>query len=582
MNRKKILEILAFEYILVFGMLSRYVEYREEWRVWIIRIGILVLFVSPLSYKIITKNWVLCILIALITCFFYFSAGLYGDRTNLDNNYKFFIYTFLCSVFVFWLSQTDIDWFWGLLKKHFFILNGFFIINLFVVFLQLQNTGFLIKASWLESNPFYTDQCAGLFGKSGTHQLAIFSIFMLIYNLQFAEEVQNTKLRYSLFAYTYISMFCSMYLSTRNENTAIFVLYALVLIFYYAVKAYLLKWNIKIIFKMLVPLAAFFIILLLIIPRTNYFITHTLLKRIVKVTSDISSSASGSNERLAIVSYALQLPETYLFGYGLGSWGFGKSGLYGFQHFGINSISSFIALGGIWFYLLVSIMYTLVFCRINPASSRKNKILMFIIMFLGIQVLAVYTPIYTNEVTMLWAALIFFVFVMHINNNKKDVDKNRDIHKQGIELVYNQLSDKLKNSKKKIIVLCVFIAAFLTGARLFMGITSFDDWTQRYNEEFAIYSIESEKYKNEIGVIDSKIEQIEMDFANNSISQADYDNSISELKKERSLFKHTAPTKPMKPTYLYVFYRAILYGLFGFLISFYFFGISLYFIKTKK
>ena len=293
MNRKRILEIVAFEYLLLLGMLSRYIEYREDWRTWLLRLGALVLFISPVAYKIITKNWVLCAFLAIITGFFYLSVGIYGNRSYLEGNYRHFIYAFFCAAFIFWLSQIDINWLWRLLKKHFFVFNGFYIINLFIVILQLQNTGFLIKTAWLESNPFYTDQCAGLFGKSGTHSLALFSVFMLIYNLQISEEIENLKLKYGLIVYTYLSMLCSMYLSTKNENAAIFILYAFALVIYYAVKAYVLKWDIKILLRVLLPLALLFILFLLVVPQTHLFISRKLLGRLIKVTSGVAGGASG-------------------------------------------------------------------------------------------------------------------------------------------------------------------------------------------------------------------------------------------------------------------------------------------------
>lgn len=58
------------------------------------------------------------------------------------------------------------------------------IVNLFVLGLQVAGTGFMIKASWMAANSFYADNCTGLFGGSSTHVVMLFTIFITIYNLE--------------------------------------------------------------------------------------------------------------------------------------------------------------------------------------------------------------------------------------------------------------------------------------------------------------------------------------------------------------------------------------------------------------
>lgn len=286
------------------------------------------------------------------------------------------------------------------------LINFMWMLNIIVLFIQEKGTGFLIKSKWLAINSYYPDQCSGLFGNSGTHILALFSIFVFVYNSFYITYKENKKNIGLLTAYNYITMIIMLLLSTKNDNNSIFILYLIFICFYFFAKSISQKTQlIKKIIKILTYTIISFCILLIIykIPVINEFINNTLLTRISLVFDD-NQNALGSNERLAIYYYSLNNSNGWKMGNGISSWPFDQPNYMGFVHFGLSSIGTITMLGGIWLYIYMLFYYSRIF--LGKVKWNEKSIIIYLINILILVILSIFTVILTSGILIFWLALI--------------------------------------------------------------------------------------------------------------------------------------------------------------------------------
>lgn len=394
------------EFLLIFGLISRYIEFTKGWNI-LIACGIL-LFIYLFKNDIDKKTkWLFFSLLILGILNVLWTRNFDYLLTNLST-----LLPGLCIATTVYLALHHTDLFSNFLNKNMLVLNTFYIANIIVLFLQVQGTGFLIKEKWLAINTYYLDQCCGLFGNAGTHELGFYTIFMVIYNFYLTDKIPENK-RKLFIGYAVITTLLMLYLSSRNDNMALFVFLPLLVLLYFFLKYFkklkLIRINKKYGFFLVSGLVVC-IVIGAIFNFDSLFI-NSVLKRLSRVIFFDFSNIAGSNERLAIPLVALAKGNGWLFGQGLGAWMWHKGNYFGFKHFGLSSIGSFIMLGGIWFYLLYTYLFTYL------SSFKKNKwfqILFFILLIL----VSAYSNVYTSAVSLFWIFMILsLLFLLEENKN---------------------------------------------------------------------------------------------------------------------------------------------------------------------
>lgn len=410
--RKKNLFLLCLlEYILFLGLFSRYVEYTNIWNYLLLMFFLISMLIENKCRNALLRNKPVIISLLCSVCFMVLSIIFGTSNEFLQDNFFTLFYPLLICIIIIFIVGAKRDVISDFFLKNFYLINLLWIINLFVLSRQVTGSGFMIKSEWLTLNNFYTDQCCGLFGNSGTHELGMFSIFVMVYNLFYCDfkEKNRTKRRIILFS-TLFTQGLMLYYSIYNENLALFLLIPMFAVIYILLK---IEWiNHSLINKIskygkYVLLIVVVLFVIFNISTLGSYINEVLNTRIMKIVAFDVTTTQGSNERLAIPYYGLINGWGWKFGKGFGAWRLHKGGYLAFSHFGLSSIGSFINLGGIWFYL--SYCFLFAFSLRSICNREKKSKIMLTVCFIVILFLSIYTIIFTSIVSVIWLMLLFAV-----------------------------------------------------------------------------------------------------------------------------------------------------------------------------
>lgn len=401
---------IIFELMLISGMLAGYTDHVHGANIVFLIILIYLLVKYRMFERIYINNVGLFWMQIIFCVMLVFNVLSAGSNKYLFENIVAWTYSieYLYLMLVLHtLNRLDLK---RMFKKNFFLLNGFWIINLFVLTKQVDGTGFMIKNQWLISNSLYVDQCAGLFGNSATHQLTFFSLFMLAYDWGIDNYWNCSKVtRYGTRIFIIVTEMYMCILSQKNDNTAFFLLLPIVFLMILFIwrketisKALvLIKKNYKLVFGIMLVIG-----ICVIEPHIRQIILDNLEDKIsVLILNRYSNSAVGGSERLAIFFNALRYNNGWMLGRGLGytKWFDGKT--VGFIHFGISDLGSVTMLCGIWIYLL----YTGIYCKICAILLLdKNKNVLIRCMIFGYFILlSVYSNIDVVSISAYWTVMLF-------------------------------------------------------------------------------------------------------------------------------------------------------------------------------
>lgn len=412
-KRVDALEIIMMEYLLILGMYSRWIEHSRIWRLTLLLLFALLLtkkmFLTGLK-KLVISLWF------LVPIMFFILSGIAGDsREFFFFNLNRITWPLLIATIIAIISSEKKEVVSELFDRNFLLLNTTWIINIVVLAIQCSGTPLLIKSSWLALNPFYKDQCCGLFGNSGTHELSAFSIFMIMYDLYMGYYRKKGFLGKIVVGLAFLTAGITLVLSTQNDNMAfLFILPAFFMLFYLQ-KA---QWSGKNpgsklfrTMKYVVPIVILLIIVVQI-PSINVFVNDKVIGRIDRMIHYSSTGVMGSNVRTAAVTYAFMKRKGWLLGYGVGTWPFAEGAVegyfHGFTNFGLNSMSAYLMLGGIWLYMSSVALFA---HFLYMACYRKKKNRGYIVICIGIVILfAFYTVLFNSFQTMLWLMMTFITF----------------------------------------------------------------------------------------------------------------------------------------------------------------------------
>lgn len=408
--------IISGTIILFVGMFSGYLGNPA-----LLRYGLIVLIfwccLSNLSarnnLKKILKS--LYILVPLFTLITIINVSMFGDKGFFGSNLRSISYVFFTLLLIQLLASSDSYSIFAVLRKNLTLINFFGVVNLIITTIQVFFIhGFFIKNEWLENNSFYEDLCCGLFGSNATHEMTYFFCFWMLLNIYEAFCVSKQRRKWKLCLFIIGMTIWMFVLSAYNDNVAFLGIYTMLVvmyIMYYTNLKYAVFTKILAKYTKYIIMICGVILIILSIPVCRNYIWDVFFDKIGQVFQFKISEVNGSNERLAIVAYALQ--NGYgMTGIGLGTHGwFGsvKESYLGFAHFGLNSSSSFIMLGGVPFYAVWVLINSYLLWKLN--INERGKIWLVAIIFIVI-VSSTYTVIFTSYVSAIWLALSLAVFAM--------------------------------------------------------------------------------------------------------------------------------------------------------------------------
>lgn len=403
-------EKLYLKFMLLLGLLFGYFEVTAFWNAGIILLTGWLVVDSKRIQKVIRSQVIPALLLLVLLAFIFVNIIHMGTGSYFSYNLIQMIRPIIILCGIYYISLEDDNIVYDFFCQNFKLLNLMWVINLFVLGLQVAGTGFMIKASWMAANSFYEDNCTGLFGGSSTHVVMLFTIFITIYNLEFGVKQIKTAWGEKLFiCYIFGTLALMLLFSTMNDNTAMFIFVPAFLVWYYLHK---LKITNTTLFNKIVDVLKYvllgitLLIILQFVPGVSEFINTTVVDKINGVINFQDTNGLGSVERLAIASDALNRGFGWKLGQGIGAWNIMGGGKYaGFLHFGLSSVGSFIYLMGIWGYIIITIVYAYFLSHM----SKDNVRLSFGITFIVVNLLCFYTMFLTATHAIVWSVFVFLI-----------------------------------------------------------------------------------------------------------------------------------------------------------------------------
>lgn len=353
---------------------------------------------------------------------FLLSVFVSSNEDALLSNIRSCLYSICVLMTCYEIDKKDRTLICDYLNNRIKLFNILLIINIIIVFIQAQGTGFLIKNEWLALNGYYEDHCAGVFGMNSTNHLGVFSILVMLINMYYCKNDYTGIKKRIFYLFTIICQVAMAVASQFNDNVGF---YALLVIFggLYGLtvinKHRSLFNKLRKILKYVVILC-FALLLLFSIPGIMEYATRVLVYRYtVLFNYNSMGGAAGSSERFAVIEYAFQNASSWLFGVGIGSqeW-FGDA--FGFRSFGINSAGAYVLLGGIWFFIAYMIMYAMIFFKLI-CVRRKNNVVLFCIVLGVVLLLAIYTSIFNDARMVYLVSLIAICYKVLLSNNYRQI-----------------------------------------------------------------------------------------------------------------------------------------------------------------
>lgn len=371
-----------------------------------------------LSYKFFYKkekikiNKLTTLLFFLFIIYILINILFTEDHSIIVSRIIYYIITpiSIYSFFIFLTENIKIDE--KYIKKTIpIILNIYFFINIPILIIQCQGTGFLmLNLNSNYSNHLYVDHISGLLGLDGTHKLGLLTIAVIFVNIYSA--LKTKKMKYYII--TIIDIIFILVLSLYNDNKALFIVLPLVLLpVFYSI----LKIQNNKLFKgtfVVLSICILGVIIYMLIPNVQIFLEE----KIFYLFDENNSNNFEEQERTFVVKYSLEEGNGYLIGKGIGC---KMPKLEPKAHFGINDMSILIYEGGViylilWILIITELLYK---CVCGTDKNLKIKIAIFLYTFL----FAYYDQIITNWKQAFLYALIFLMYrniYYYIKDYKKE------------------------------------------------------------------------------------------------------------------------------------------------------------------
>lgn len=356
--------------------------------------------------------FVLFNIVALLAILF-LNGLVFGINRNFISNVIMMIYPLSYLMFISnYISHNRVKFFITLYKLR-YVINVYYLINIFVSLVQIKDNTFLVgNSDWVNRLSF--DLISGLFGYSMTVVLSFFYISMMIYNLTILINLKNIKRKFAFILYFVITSLISVFILIKSENIGALIIFP-ILFFIFLIKAiqntnkkngfYLLQVS----FLVLTVVS----VTILFIPKFFTIFATEVLEKVNGLLGNITSGPTvthGSYERLALVYFGFEHCNGFLLGDGLSKFSLYQPYAYEFPHFGNANAGSFICLIGVWGLLSLFLVYLFLIKNIF-IKNDKNTIAISVILLMLIS----YTIVLTDVSVSLISVFMFVTLTFHEN-----------------------------------------------------------------------------------------------------------------------------------------------------------------------
>ena len=419
-NKFSIIYNMILDILLLIVLVSGYVEHISFWRLLIVILFLLTCVIySKRLVRLFQKKISLLLSLILLFIMLLLCSIASSSSEYTWNNIKGIIYPLLAALVYVITIGFDIGKFKEYLHNRGLLINIAYIINTLVLFRQISGNGFMIKKTWLLQNRYYADQCSGLFGYNSTHVYGLFSVFVLLLNLQLMKDLRNRNHRILFGIYIGLTELIVLYCAAFSDNMALYFITPAFLMLYFLNQNQfdVLKNLATKFFKILSFLIGALLIAYIFyrLPGIRTF-TDKLIVRFTKFLFYRKVTVKGSNERFAIPMEALSHSWGWKFGIGIGTASWRSLGAFGYSHFGLSSIGSFVYLCGIWFYLVTLYFYSNIASNFVMYKKRFYGWKARATIVITLIFLTVYTYLFTEFRLILLYLLILSVIQLQSNN----------------------------------------------------------------------------------------------------------------------------------------------------------------------
>lgn len=362
------------------------------------------------------KQWQQGLLYGIGLWLLYIFSLIFGDKfifLNARSNFLMMVYPLIYTYYIVFICKNRSEFLDRIIEKSFWIFNITMIVNIIVLLIQIFIPNSIIAV--VEDAyviDFYEDTVSGLFEYASTHVVSLFTIFIILYDLSYVKSLKYKILRTFIWILVIALTTISLFIATYNDNKAFFLFLPLAIVmFWLSGKMDFSRRILKIIcFSLAIPLALF--AMYNSMDGFKQFIDDNFTRTFNLINSSVrlGSSASGSNERIAILGFALSRPSTWLTGTGFGSAMFYEDNYMRFHHFGQADLGSLLILGGIWFTILLTAFYMKSFISIIGETKGKGSIALKLAVFIILLSTMIYTQCFTRTKFITSLTLIMLAF----------------------------------------------------------------------------------------------------------------------------------------------------------------------------
>lgn len=372
------------------------------------------------------RQWQFGLICGTGLCALYLCSFLFGDTLNASNamsNFLMQLYPAVYTYYIVFLCRNQPEFIDNCLKKGFWVFNVTMCVNIVVLLMQIL-VPYSINAVIADSNVigYYEDTISGLFRYASVHVLCLFTIFIVLYDISFRKQLKNKSVKNFLTILIFVTTAVSLYIAARSDNKAFFLLLPISLLAYwFAGDMHYRKktmWICAGVFTMFLTVFLIYNVNSSIRTFIDKNFTNTI--NIIINAHGLGSSANGSSERIAIISYALNKGSTWLSGTGFGSSYIYSSGYLGFNHFGQADFGSILILGGILYTTLLLVYYLKSFLLIVGQSSLKSRRPLTLAILVITFCVVVYTQCFTRTNLAITMILIMLAFRVRCNDERRN------------------------------------------------------------------------------------------------------------------------------------------------------------------
>lgn len=362
------------------------------------------------------KNWQRGLLYGASICIMYILSLLLGDNfifSNAKSNFLMMVYPLIYAYYITFICKNKPGFMDRVIEKGFWLFNITMVANIIVLLIQIfvPNSISAVVAD-THVMDLYEDTVSGLFEYASTHVVNLFTVFILLYDLAYVKTLRHKSLRILIWILVAVLTAISSFIATYNDNKAFFLFFPLAIVmFWLSGKIDFSRRILKImVFSLLIPLVLF--ALYNSIDGVRQFIDYNFVRTINLVNNSrrLGNSANGSNERIAILAFALSKSSTWLTGTGFGSAGLYESNYMSFFHFGQADLGTLLILGGIWFTILLTVFYMKSFLIIIEEKRENRTVALRLAVFVILFSTMIYTQCFTRTKLITSLILIMLSF----------------------------------------------------------------------------------------------------------------------------------------------------------------------------